>query len=57
MADREDELEDWYYHALVDTFVERLGRERALVMELTATVARMGCSPTVGAQGDGGVGG
>jgi (p)ppGpp synthase/HD superfamily hydrolase len=45
----------WYYRALVDTFAERLGRERALVIELATTVARMGCSPAVGAEGDGGV--
>ena len=34
----------WYYRSLAGTFAERLGRERALVIELAATVARMGGS-------------
>jgi (p)ppGpp synthase/HD superfamily hydrolase len=31
----------WYYRSLAEVFVERLGRERPLVIELAATVARM----------------
>lgn len=34
----------WYYQSLAETFAERLGRDRSLVIELAATVERMGGS-------------